>query len=242
MPLLNVYISHQKVLSIYRAIPPHTCPTLLPEQNTNIYDTDPSLRKKRKKQGKDTGKIFTEGWVEFEDKSQAKQIAAALNGQPIGGRRRDAHYYDLWCMKYLPKFKWDHLTEEINYQKAIKEKRLAAEVSAATRERDFYLSRVDKAKAVEAILERKKQKRGETTEGNGHMDHRGDDCGGGNDQVEGKKRKKNENPQSSKTSTDDGGVRILRTYNQKKSKPDPVRDEEAPVMSESVLKLIAGRK
>jgi hypothetical protein len=23
------------------------------------------------------------------------------------------------CLKYLPKFKWDHLTEEINYQKAV---------------------------------------------------------------------------------------------------------------------------
>jgi ESF2/ABP1 family protein len=48
--------------------------------------------------------------VEFEDKAEAKRVAAALNGQPMGGRRRSAYYYDLWCMKYLPKFKWDHLT------------------------------------------------------------------------------------------------------------------------------------
>lgn len=33
-----------------------------------------------------------------------------LNGQQMGGKRRSAYYYDLWCMKYLPKFKWDHLT------------------------------------------------------------------------------------------------------------------------------------
>ena len=33
-----------------------------------------------------------------------------LNGQPMGGKRRSAYFYDLWCMKYLPKFKWDHLT------------------------------------------------------------------------------------------------------------------------------------
>ena len=36
-----------------------------------------------------------------------------LNGQQMGGKRRSAYHYDLWSMKYLPKFKWDHLTEEV---------------------------------------------------------------------------------------------------------------------------------
>lgn len=43
------------------------------------------------------------------------------------------------------------------YQKAIREQRLAAEISAAKRERDFYLSRVDKAKGVAAQQERKRK-------------------------------------------------------------------------------------
>jgi len=115
---------------------------------------DPSLRKKRKKMGGHTGKKFTEGWVEFEDKKDAKLVASLLNGEPMGGKKRSAHYYDLWCIKYLPKFSWDHLTEELNYQRAVKDQKMAAEVAAANRERDFYLSRVDKAKAVEAIIER----------------------------------------------------------------------------------------
>lgn len=51
--------------------------------------------------------------MEFEDKTVAKRVAAVLNGTPMGGRRRDAYHYDLWCLKYLKKFKWDHLTEEI---------------------------------------------------------------------------------------------------------------------------------
>lgn len=38
------------------------------------------------------------------------QVVAMLNGQQMGGKRRSAYFYDLWCMKYLPKFKWDHLT------------------------------------------------------------------------------------------------------------------------------------
>jgi ESF2/ABP1 family protein len=55
--------------------------------------------------------------VEFEDKADAKLAAAALNGQQIGGKRRSAYHFDLWAIKYLPKFKWDHLTEEIAYEK-----------------------------------------------------------------------------------------------------------------------------
>ena len=45
----------------------------------------------------------------------------------------------------------------VAYQKAVREQRLAAEISAAKRERDFYLSRVDKAKAVSAQQERKEK-------------------------------------------------------------------------------------
>ncbi|EFN50823.1 hypothetical protein CHLNCDRAFT_11893, partial [Chlorella variabilis] len=146
-------------------IPPHLKPQKLRqmlEQHGEIgrlylAPEDPGLRRKRKQQGGNSGKNFTEGWVEFEDKQKAKEVAAMLNGQQMGGKRRSAYYYDLWCMKYLPKFKWDHLTEEINYQKAVREQRLAAEVSAAKRERDFYLSRVDKAKAVTAMMERKRK-------------------------------------------------------------------------------------
>ena len=31
----------------------------------------------------------------------------------IDPKRRSAFHYDLWCLKYLPKFKWHHLTEDI---------------------------------------------------------------------------------------------------------------------------------
>lgn len=43
----------------------------------------------------------------------ALQVASMLNGQPMGGKRRSAYHYDLWCLKYLPKFKWETLTEDI---------------------------------------------------------------------------------------------------------------------------------
>lgn len=214
-----------------------SCHLLLPHSPSNTYaaffpTADPLTRRKRKQHGGNSGKNFTEGWVEFEDKADAKRVVAMLNGQPMGGKRRSSHYYDLWCLKYLPKFKWDHLTEEINYQKAVKEQRLAAEVSAAKRERDFYLSRVDKAKAVDAILERKKRKKGgDDGAGEGDAPEQGVDgdkgsgsSGGGKEQAEGE------------------GVRVLRAYGQRKAKADPVNDEDAPMLSRSVLEMIAGRK
>ncbi|KAK9795207.1 hypothetical protein WJX73_010342 [Symbiochloris irregularis] len=119
---------------------------------------DKAARSRRKKSGKDTGKNFSEGWVEFEDKREAKQVALMLNSNPIGGKRRSAHHDDLWCLKYLPKFKWDHLTEEMAYQNAVREQRLAQEISAANRERDFYLSRVNAAKGIAAQAERKRKR------------------------------------------------------------------------------------
>lgn len=35
---------------------------------------DPAARRARKAKGGNTGKLFTEGWVEFEDKKAAKQV------------------------------------------------------------------------------------------------------------------------------------------------------------------------
>jgi len=43
--------------------------------------------------------------VEFEDKAVAKSVAGMLNNQPMGGKHRSAYRFDLWCLKYLPKFK-----------------------------------------------------------------------------------------------------------------------------------------
>ncbi|KAF7819496.1 pre-rRNA-processing protein ESF2 [Senna tora] len=103
-------------------------------------------------------RAFSEGWVEFTNKTVAKRVANMLNGEQIGGKKRSSFYYDLWNIKYLSKFKWDDLTEELAYKKAIREQKLALELSAAKRERDFYLSRVDQSRALSSIEERLKKK------------------------------------------------------------------------------------
>ena len=120
-----------------------------------LMPEDPEIRARRKKFKGNTGKNFVEGWVEFRDKKKAKACAAMLNGTQVGGRRRGAHFSDLWNMKYLPKFKWDNLTEEIEYQKALREQRMQLELSVAKKERDFYLQKVQQAKQIEKMRERR---------------------------------------------------------------------------------------
>eukprot|EP00271_Cylindrocystis_brebissonii_P004892 TRINITY_DN16813_c0_g1_i1.p1 TRINITY_DN16813_c0_g1~~TRINITY_DN16813_c0_g1_i1.p1 ORF type:complete len:421 (-),score=100.46 TRINITY_DN16813_c0_g1_i1:472-1734(-) len=147
-------------------VPPHMKPLKLRQLLTPFGEVlrvylapeDASIRMRRKKAGGNSGKNFTEGWVEFARKKVAKRVAEMLNGEPIGGKRRSAYHFDLWNITYLSKFKWDNLTEEIAYRNAVREQKLAAEISAATKERDFYLSRVDQSRAIAAMTERKKKR------------------------------------------------------------------------------------
>ncbi|KAK0588713.1 hypothetical protein LWI29_004511 [Acer saccharum] len=133
-------------------------------QRIYLSPHDPSARAPRKRSNKRDGgfqeQAFSEGWVEFTKKSVAKRVANMLNGEQFGGRKRSSFYYDLWNIKYLSKFKWDDLTEEIAYKNAIREQKLTLEISAAKRERDFYLAKVDQSRALSSIEERinKKQK------------------------------------------------------------------------------------
>jgi ESF2/ABP1 family protein len=56
---------------------------------------------------------YTEGWVEFKDKKIARSVADMLNAQPIGGKKGTRWRDDVWTLKYLPKFKWHMLTEQV---------------------------------------------------------------------------------------------------------------------------------
>ncbi|XP_057491175.1 pre-rRNA-processing protein esf2-like isoform X1 [Actinidia eriantha] len=147
-------------------IPPHMDPLKLRQilchygeiQRIYLTPEDPAARVHRKRAGGFRGQEFSEGWVEFSRKSVAKRVAKTLNGEQIGGKKRSTFYYDIWNIKYLSKFKWDNLTGEIAYKNAIREQKLALEISAAKRERDFYLSKVDQSRALTSIEERIKKK------------------------------------------------------------------------------------
>ncbi|KAK9117368.1 hypothetical protein Sjap_016315 [Stephania japonica] len=147
-------------------VPPHMNPFKLNQilsqygETRRVYLTpeNPIAQAHRKQAGKFRGQEFSEGWVEFAKKSVAKKVANMLNGEQIGGRKRSSFYYDLWNIKYLSKFKWDNLTEEIANKNAIRKQKLALEMSAAKKERDFYLSKVDKFRALTNMEEKRKKK------------------------------------------------------------------------------------
>lgn len=99
---------------------------------------------------------FTEGWIEFLNKKDAKSAALALNGRPYGGRRGSRFREDLWCIRYLGSdFKWSTLTERISYENAVREQKMREEISHARRENKAFLGQVEKARVVKKIEEKK---------------------------------------------------------------------------------------
>ncbi|KAI0693826.1 hypothetical protein BC835DRAFT_1352348 [Cytidiella melzeri] len=122
---------------------------LQPEDATRAY-----LRRKYTS----TKKIhFTEGWVEFKDKKIARSVAEMLNAQPIGGKKGTRWRDDVWTMKYLPKFKWSMLTEQIAHEAAVHSAQLRVELSQSRREQQEYLKNVELARVLDKRAERKRK-------------------------------------------------------------------------------------
>ncbi|KAJ7179567.1 hypothetical protein C8R46DRAFT_1160111 [Mycena filopes] len=104
---------------------------------------------------------FTEGWVEFKDKKVARSK---------GTRWRD----DVWTMKYLPKFKWSMLTEQVAHEAAIHTAKLRVELSQSrTEQRDYPQKQKKREKGeVLQLKERPKRKRPVDDDGDGAGEER----------------------------------------------------------------------
>ncbi|XP_017789886.1 PREDICTED: activator of basal transcription 1-like [Habropoda laboriosa] len=107
---------------------------------------------KPKKRKKMCVKLFTEGWVEFESKKVAKYVASTLNNAQISTRKKSKFYDVIWNIKYLPRFKWIHLSERLAYERAVRKQRLRTEIEQAKREASFFSQNVDRSRTL-----RKKQ-------------------------------------------------------------------------------------
>ncbi|KAJ8698280.1 RNA-binding ATPase activator esf2 [Pleurotus ostreatus] len=101
---------------------------------------------------------FTEGWVEFKDKKVARSVAEMLNAQPIGGKKGTRWRDDVWTMKYLPRFKWNMLTEQVAHEAAIHTSKLRVELQQSKTEQREYLKNVELARVLDKRAERKKEK------------------------------------------------------------------------------------
>ncbi|KAH0953443.1 hypothetical protein HN011_007376 [Eciton burchellii] len=117
-------------------------------------EADSGKHKKRKRHCKH----FTEGWVEFEKKKVAKFVASILNNKQISSKKKSKFYDVIWNIKYLPRFKWIHLSERLAYERAIHKQKLRTEIAQAKREVNFFSYNVDRSKKL-----LKKQQQGEET-------------------------------------------------------------------------------
>lgn len=94
--------------------------------------------------------------MEFESKRGAKTVAQLLNNTPIATRKSSKFYDILWVMKYLPRFKWVHLSERLTYEKAVHRQKLQTEISQARKEAAFFQENLDKSERFKK--QKKKQK------------------------------------------------------------------------------------
>ncbi|XP_053699068.1 uncharacterized protein LOC128746043 [Sabethes cyaneus] len=114
---------------------------LLPERKEG------KIRKKTAK-GKRAMVRYTEGWVEFKRKRIAKAVVQHLNTRPISTKKKSVFCDILWSMKYLPRFKWIHLSERLAYERAVFKQKLRTEIAQARKEASFFQSNLDQSEAV----------------------------------------------------------------------------------------------
>lgn len=123
---------------------------LTPEEHTRYLQ--------RKKSGGNKKKSFTDGWVEFVSKNDAKAAASILNGNIMGGKKGNYYHDDLWNLKYLKGFKWSHLTEQIAAENAEREARLREEIRRTRKENKAFVEDIERGKALEGMENKRKAK------------------------------------------------------------------------------------
>lgn len=109
---------------------------------------DPSAYLKRVKYGGNKKKKYTEGWVEFVNKKDAKLCAQTMNGNILGGKKSSYYHDDVINIKYLSGFKWFDLTQQIAKENEIRQSKLALEVSQQAKLNKTFVNNVEKSKYI----------------------------------------------------------------------------------------------
>lgn len=117
---------------------------------------DPTIYHKRVKYGGNKKKNFTEGWIEFVDKKDAKLCATTLNGNKLGGKKTSYYYDDIINIKYLLGFKWLDLTQQIAKENEVRQAKLAMELSHQQKLNKAFVSNVEKSKMISNIQKKRK--------------------------------------------------------------------------------------
>lgn len=119
---------------------------------------DASIYHKRVKYGGNKKKRFTEGWVEFVNKKDAKLCAQTLNGNKLGGKKTSYYYDDIINIKYLKSFKWMDLTQQIAKENEIRQAKLALDLSQQQKFNKAFVHNVEQQKMIQGIKRKRDAK------------------------------------------------------------------------------------
>ncbi|TQV98687.1 hypothetical protein V2A60_007604 [Cordyceps javanica] len=143
---------------------------------------DPAAHARRVKAGGNKKRSYTEGWVEFLRKKDAKDACALLNARTVGGKKGSYYRDDLWNLLYLKGFKWHNLTEQISSENAERASRMRAEISKTARENKEFVRNVEQAKVLDGIAKSAAaRKRKAADDDDDNNDDGGAPNGGGDD-------------------------------------------------------------
>ncbi|GFE53649.1 pre-rRNA-processing factor esf2 [Babesia ovis] len=126
-----------------------------------IYAEPESLAdyKKRVKMGGNKKLKFVHGWVEFLDKKDAKLVAAHLNGQPVGEKKRHNFWRDdLWNLKYLPRYKFQDVMDYLHQHKSERKEKLSFHLAQSRKENYNYLEQLEAEKHHKEVEARRRKK------------------------------------------------------------------------------------
>lgn len=144
-------------------IPPYMKPSKLRSVLTRfgsidrlfLKPEDNAIYHKRVKYGGNKKKNFTEGWVEFLSKKDAKLCASTLNANKLGGKKTSYYYDDIINIKYLSGFKWADLTQQIAKENEVRQAKLNLELSQQKKLNKSYVENVEKSKMIKNIQKRR---------------------------------------------------------------------------------------
>ena len=119
---------------------------------------DPASHTRRVRNGGNKKRSFTDGWVEFANKKDAKHVCELLNAKTVGGKKGTYYHDDVWNLLYLKGFKWHNLTEQITAENAERASRMRAEISKTTKENKLFVQNVERAKMLEGMESKKAEK------------------------------------------------------------------------------------
>ncbi|VDO05912.1 unnamed protein product [Haemonchus placei] len=108
----------------------------------------------RNKNAKTIENRYSEGWLEVKKKKVAKALAARFDNTPVGGKKREYTSSVLWNIKYLSSFKWVHLMEQLQYERAVSMHRMNAEIAQARRVAAHFEEQVDKGRHLKRLEEK----------------------------------------------------------------------------------------